>query len=110
MSYVTNVILHTSLMEWGGWSSHSLLPRVNAFFEESGGGGLVAVDDPALPTGWYGGNKFLEAQLYLGAFNYLILEEFIAHLRSLPWEAPESVQLIIKEENDDKFRVIDLFD
>lgn len=102
MSVVTNAILHMSNME----REEDRLNDVNKFFPPETG--FVDVDDPKLPTGWYGGTKMLEAPLALGAFNHLDLEGLITHLKSIPWEEPQEVQLIVQEQEDEKFRIIEL--
>ncbi len=105
MSNVTNVILHIGILE----NRDQKIEEVNRYFQKDDIYPLVSVVDEKLPRDWYGGSKRLECNLYLGAFNYLGLDEFLAHLRTIQWEEPESLQLIIKEQGDDKFRIIDVF-
>lgn len=83
------------------------LDWVNDFFTLETG--LVHVD--SVEDGrWYGGSKCLQTDVAIGAFNYFDLSEFIAHLKTIPWEYPECVQLIISEEDDETFRIIGLQD
>jgi hypothetical protein len=56
---------------------------------------------------WYGGNKYLETPLYIGAINHLDLDGLVEFLKTLQWEEPENVQIIIKEQFSDKFRIIE---
>jgi hypothetical protein len=98
MSYVTNIILHLPICE------EEKIEEVNKFFDEKEKG-LVSLDDGKLPHGWYGGSKMLEANLYAGAFNYLSLEELMEYLRKIDWENPEEVQVMVKEQNDEVFRI-----
>ncbi len=108
MSRVTNVLLHI-----GGCDSDSVngtIVQANAYFEDCDIRGLISLNDPSLPKGWYGGNKYLEAKLYVGAFNHLYLDEFIKHLRSLEWKKPSEVQLIVKEQEEDVFRIVPIFE
>jgi protein associated with RNAse G/E len=102
MSVVTNLILHIGILE----DEEDRIKDVNEFWED--GIGLVSFDSSDLPRGWYGGTKMLEANLYVGAFNYLDLDEFITHLEKIRWEYPEEVQVIVKEQEDDLFRIIQL--
>lgn len=96
MSVVTNTILASfSLGEEGR-------KLVNEFFPD--GLGFVWVDDPKLPPGWYGGSKYLECDLAIGAFNHLDLNGLIEHLHSI--ELP--CQLIVQEQEDFEFRIIDI--
>lgn len=105
MSLVTNVILHTPI--YFDDEQKEIEKQINSFFDESKG--FVYVDDEKLPIGWYGGTKMLECDLYIGSFNYLDLEGLIKHLSKIKWEYNEQVQLIVKEQEDDKFRIIDIF-
>ncbi len=59
---------------------------------------------------WYGGTKVMEANLWAGAFNNLDLSALREHLRTLPWEEPRYVQLFIKEQEDDTWRLESLFE
>lgn len=104
MSWVTNAILC-----FGCEDTKFRLDEVNKLFEEDGVEGFVRADDPELPRGWYGGQKFLECDLAIGAFNYLSIEDLIEVIRLVDWENPEAVQLIIKDQEDYKFRIIDIF-
>ena len=103
MSWVTNVILHI------GFGDTDKLQRVNEFFERDEIRGFVSLSDESLPRGWYGGTKYLEAYLSVGAFNHLNLNHLLDYLRSIQWSQPESVQLMIKAQEDYKFRIIELF-
>ena len=84
--------------------------EVNKFFE--GGNGFVSCDDDSLPRGWYGGTKMLETNVYIGSFNYLNLSDLVEHLKTqVRWtDDPRNVQLIVQEQHDDKFRIIEPFD
>jgi hypothetical protein len=84
------------------------MDEVNTYFVDKGTKPLVSVDDERLPRAWYGGSKSLECELYLGAFNHLDLDEFIKHVRTISWRVPECVQIIVKEQEDMKFTIIDL--
>lgn len=108
MSVVTNVIL--SLGPLGLNEEKEFLAEVNKFF--GGTKGLVSVDDDSLPRGWYGGNKMLETSIAIGAFNYLDLDALVQHLQSLFMicQFLSDVQLMIKEQNEDHFRIINIFE
>ncbi len=108
MSHVCNVILTF------GIGQDEFFKEVNRYFSEVRGRNekpLVTVDDPSLPNGWYGGTKYLETEVAIGAFNYLHEEEFIAHLKQALeyYDQPaQTVQLFLKDEDDNSFRVITL--
>ena len=55
-----------------------------------------------------GDTKIFEASMWWGGFNRLPLHEFVTYCRELPWIHPEDVQIIFKEEEDDRFRIIDM--
>lgn len=101
MSYVTNLILHMGMIE----DEDERIKEVNAFFDEDDNP-LVGLNEQPLPPGWYGGTKYLECNLYVGAFNYFQLDDFLKHLQTIKWRAPEDVQLFIKDQDDYKFRII----
>jgi hypothetical protein len=46
--------------------------------------------------------------VYVGAYNRLELDAFVAHLRRIEWNAPEFVQLFVKDQEDMAFRVINI--
>ena len=107
MSVVTNLVLCLGVSD--GESAGRKIEEVNRYFADSCKG-LVSVDDPALPRGWYGGSKFLEADLYIGAFNHLDLQAFIGHIRSIRWKQPDCVQVFVKEQDDDRFRLLNVLE
>ena len=103
MSWVTNVILHVGIFD------KELVPKVNEFFERDQIRGFVSLDDDSLPKGWYGGTKYLEASFSVGAFNYLDMNNLLAHIRGIEWSEPEAVQLIVLDQEDYKCRLVDVF-
>ncbi len=110
MSWVTNTILQY------GHLGPIFLNHVNRFFVESQGypegyEGLVTVDDPRLPRGWYGGHKFLECDIAVGALNHVNIEEFAAYIRKLCREdGCGGVQLIVMDQEEDEFHIISIGD
>jgi hypothetical protein len=108
MSWVTNAILH-----YEQWYGPDFLEQVNAFFEGSAKG-FVSVHDEQLPRHWYGGSKHLECELAIGAFNHLDVEGLAQHLCSLIGphlaEDYEELQLIVLEQEQQRFRLINITD
>lgn len=95
MSLVTNVILCAEPGE-----EQVTLEMINEFLDKDdcvGKRGFSHINDFA------GGTKRLEADVYVGAFNYLQLEKLKEHIRSLPWEDIATVQLFVKEQDDESF-------
>lgn len=125
MSYVTNVILTWNAAE--PEEDKLFLDKVNKCFTLEVGRdniaaynqrGFVCVDDPTLPSGWYGGSKYLECGMAIGAFNYLSLERLVIHIENVEREINKGrdnrdpiiheIQLLVKDQNDSKFSIIDI--
>jgi hypothetical protein len=109
MSNVTNLILTISCSD----DQPEKIQQVNAFVYRDIPMNLVSVDhdkNRETRTTWYGGTKFLEAGIYIGAFNLFPLTEFVDHLKKINWEYPEAVQVIYKGQEDEKFSIIDIND
>lgn len=107
MSRVTNIILSFSTVE----DEDARIKEVNAFQYRHLQLDLVSADynkDMEKGTVWYGGTKFLETRIYVGAFNYFDTQAFLAHVKQISWEEPEDVLLIIKEEWDTRFKLVSL--
>jgi hypothetical protein len=107
MSVVTNVLLSLGVLD--GEVTPNRIEEVNRYFGDSCKG-LVSVHDSTLPHCWYGGSKALEADIFIGAFNLLDLQAFLGYLRSIPWKQRDCVQLFIKEQEDERFRLLNLFE
>jgi hypothetical protein len=109
MSVVTNVILCAGAAEDG----YKPLPEtdgikfVNDWLRDLrpdvSHNALVNIEAPDNGN-WYGGTKRLECSIWVGAFNYLPVEEFVERVKAAPWRDKESVQLFIKEDDDQLFR------
>lgn len=103
MSVVTNLILTFSLSE----DTVIKEKEINLFFNNGRDFKIVSVDCDETKI-VYGGSKCFETNLYLGAYNHLDLPELIKHIKDIDWVERENVQLIIKEEQDEKFKIIEL--
>ncbi len=53
-----------------------------------------------------GGNKVLQCDLYLAAFNSLDYEGFQKAFHSIAWYDEDGIQLMLKDEHEDRFTVI----
>ena len=109
MSFVTNLILSFSIRE----DEKSRVDELNLFQNNGRGFELVSVDfereiNPESDRTWYGGSKFLETPLFIGAYNHLDIDGLIEHLKIVNWEYPEDVQLFLKEQEFDTFKIIEL--
>ncbi|NIG55392.1 hypothetical protein [Chitinophaga sp. Cy-1792] len=102
MSRVTNLILTFSTLE----DVNEIIPEISQY---EPGFYIVSVEDNKLQKDWYGGTKRLECNILIGAYNGLDLAAFLLFLREkVDWYAADLVQLIVKEEDDFKFKLIDL--
>lgn len=107
MSWVTNAILHFGSDD-GDYEVRTL-ERINAFFTARLG--FVSVNDESLPQDWYGGSKKLECSLAIGAFNHLNIDALVEHLCNLCAANeldPVATQLILRDQEEDKFHVINI--
>jgi hypothetical protein len=103
MSRVTNVILTFSINE-----NEDLIRKELDEFKPDGNKAFASIDGPNLPRGWYGGTKIFEAPLYIGALNHVSTNQILDFLKSCHWQEPEYVQLIVREEEDEEFRIMKL--
>lgn len=106
MSVVTNIILTFS----SGESEQQIIAKLA---EHKYNGNMpflmVSVNDEKLPKNWYGGTKNLEANILIGAYNHLDLQPLLIALQKIKWENPQDVVLMVKEENDTKFKIVDIW-
>lgn len=87
MSYVTNVVLMTSLLD-----DKIVHEFINTWLVSQGQGELAKINEYA------GGNKAMEVDLYAGAFNHLNEEAFIPVVVSPNWRVPEELVLVVQTE------------
>ncbi len=99
MSDVTNVILSFSINENEiAEDQYVNVIKLNTWLDNHGYGVFGRdADDIA------GGNKHLETPLYVAAFNYFGSRAFADFVEFLTWNEPENVQLLIQEQNENKF-------
>lgn len=53
----------------------------------------------------WGGHKAATAIIWAGVANYLDLNAFVDHVAKVPWNEPDNVQLLLRDEDDPWFRV-----
>ena len=100
MSVVTNVILTAHVGPADG--SDPEIDSINKFLQESNGGGygkFIEVSDHA------GGTKYMECRVYLSAFNHAETEIILKAVDQAPWRDREMVQVFVKEQEEDLFRL-----
>ncbi len=49
------------------------------------------------------GSKYMEAAVYIAAGNYVDTQAIIDAIKAQPWQSPEDVVLLLKEQGDDRF-------
>lgn len=109
MSHVADIILTTPIEDGGKKDGDSpnvdvLINylRVEYHLEERPKSPLEKVDGHA------GGDKAMQCDVFIGAINYLDINGFIEVFKSIKWEYPEDIQLLIKDEHDDKFKLYEI--
>jgi len=96
MSQVTDVILVLSVID-----DEAEGPIQKHLKSTYNGASLTRLDMSA------GGNKGMQAAVWLGAFNYLYMDELEKEFASMPLEFPECAQLMLKGEDWARFKVIE---
>jgi hypothetical protein len=106
MSRVTDVILTCGCSEEVGPEDGNPTYRVpavepiNEWLLKNNYGKLVRVDE------YVTSGKAMQATVFIGAFNYLDLKEFIKVVDAAPWDVKENTALFVKEEEQDTFRQV----
>ncbi len=107
MSVVTNCIFSFSVLE----DEPEIADQVNFYFYVFECKPLISCDNTwYVPNGWYGGSKMLETPLYIGAFNCFDVDLFLEHVRKIEFRCPEDVQLMVQEQEESRFTLIDVFE
>lgn len=102
MSIVTNLLLTFSISE----DEPTRMKEVNWFQHRGRDINLTSADFSIGGMKSYDGSKNMEAILYIGVYNHFNLEEFITYLSGLRWKELDRVQLIVKEEEDEMFKIL----
>jgi hypothetical protein len=76
------------------------LDNIDAWLEERE---LGKLDE--LSTHVRSGGKVMQCHVYGGAFNFMKVDEFISVVASQTWKRPDSVRLLIKDEQEDAFTI-----
>ncbi len=99
MSHVTDIILITFIDDGGIEDAHPNVDLLNEYLTQHNHGQLIKVDGYAV------GHKVMQCDVFLSAANFLYIDEFVKEFNKVPWEDPDSVQLLLKDEEDDRFTV-----
>jgi len=102
MSLVTNIVFSFSIGEHSreidGEYYYFLMDDINKWLSERNYG-KFGVDADKIS----GGTKCLETPLFVAAFNYFDIEDFLEFLSSLQWKEPENVQVFVKGQEENIF-------
>ncbi|GAM66940.1 hypothetical protein JCM19236_3270 [Vibrio sp. JCM 19236] len=52
-----------------------------------------------------GGRKLMSCDVFIAAVDYLDIDAFIELFHTVPWEKPQEVQLMIRTEGEDRFKI-----
>lgn len=96
MSVVTSIILTTSLVEEDDLYCPAV-EELNEWMLANRYGEFKRVDEYA------GGNKAMQAVVFMGAFNYLDMDKFAETFRKVRWEDRDSVKLFVQYEEETCF-------
>lgn len=104
MSSVTTIMVCCPLIE----EISDILPKINKWLVEDKEGGMGVGLTPI--QHYFTGNKYPQASVWGGSFNYFPLDGFIEMLKTLNWRSIGHVQIFIKKEHDCMFSVYSLKD
>ena len=93
-----DIILVTAIDDGqDGGSSHPNIDLLNEFLDDDSK--LARLDNLARA------GTVMQCDVFTAASRHFDIKEFIAGFHSIKWQHPESVQLMLKDENEDSFRV-----
>src|ERR1043166_4269779 len=97
MSNVTNVIVSV----WGGRRQSDLLkPFTIPDDSRHWRGCLCSITDGDAGNLWVHDGKGPECYVWVGAFNHMNRQAFLADIESLPWRDPFGVQVLVRGQDD----------
>lgn len=98
MSHVTDIILICSGID-SDWNKAETIDVLNLRLKrmKPTGGELKLCSDNLLT------DRVLQAEVWMGAYNYLDISVFYKCFKRIRWEKPEAVMLLIKDEHEEEF-------
>lgn len=94
MSWVLNATVTWDILE----DTVQRLAEINAAPEREHGQAFANND-----AEWYGGPKRMEATFFGAAFNHVPPSDVVAAVANAHWDSPDSVQLFLKDQEDDRW-------
>jgi hypothetical protein len=76
-----------------------------AWFDSFGALGKLTFGFDEPEKNLWGGDKYPECTIWAGAFNHFDIGLMLKHLESLAWEEPDFVQVMVKEQDEETFKV-----
>ena len=109
MSAVTNLICAYGLCA-NDLNNEKILEKINECCPAFGK--LTHIDSNTLPDGWYANGKMAEANIAIGTFNHLDIDQWVKNIReTIPLiDAFECdyVQFIVSDDNSEGFGIINV--
>lgn len=107
MSWVTEVLLLFSLGELYDNDDEEIeeitsLNNINAWLQENGWRPLDNLNQ------YVNAGKPMTSPVYGGAYNFLKINEFIKIVKAQAWRESHNVQLLIQDEEDEKFTMYEI--
>jgi hypothetical protein len=107
MSWVTNLMVSIDVLD-----NQALLSDLARWLEEEApaqdrewrGVGSIREITNSTSHGW-GGPKNPEHPVWAGTLNWADVPAVLAHIASMPWQRPESVQVFVCDQEDPYFRL-----
>lgn len=101
MSVVTDIVLLTAIDDGGIEDEHPNVDLLNNWIQANHGPAetLKKVDQHG------GGNKAMQCDVFVGAVNFLDVPGLIEAFMVTPWDMPECAQLLLKEEQEERFKL-----
>ena len=108
MSWVTDVLLIFNREELYDEDGEELeiipaLDNINTWLQQNGKGPFDNLDQQV-----FSGGKAMGACVYGGAFNFLKINDFISVVEKQSWRERENVQLLIQDEEEERFTMYTL--
>lgn len=101
MSHVTDIILVTAIEDGAeAIAGHPSADKVSDYLKQNHNGHVLLEVSPVA-----GGDKAMQCDVFMSAINGLDIPAFVKWFAAIEWEFPEYVQLLLKDENDDRFAV-----
>ena len=105
MSYTTEIIIpvfasELLVLDQPVHPTPAAIERLNEWLKQAGHESLYELDSSGAPF-----IHLFGTPVFIGSYNHLDEEAFLAVFRAAPWELAECAQVLLKHEEDDGFRL-----